>query len=58
VILPPDAYTVRLDPALRDAEPVQALLTPYPADAMIAYLVSTRLNNPAFDAPDCVLPLA
>jgi len=34
VILPPDAYNVRLDPAMREMEPVQALLTPYPAAEM------------------------
>lgn len=58
VILPPDAYNVWPDPAMRDVEPVQALLTPYPADEMIAYPVSTRVNNPAYDAPDCIVPLA
>jgi len=39
-------------------DPVQALLTPYPADQMVAYPVSTRVNNPAYDAPDLVEPLA
>jgi putative SOS response-associated peptidase YedK len=58
VILPPDAYTAWLDPTMREVEPVQALLTPYPADAMIAYPVSTRVNSPAYDAPDCIAPLA
>ncbi len=58
VILPPDTYTTWLDPAMRDVEPVQALLTPYPADAMIAYPVSARVNNPAYDAPDLTEPLA
>ena len=58
VILPPSAYTVWLDPATRDAKPVQALLTPYPADAMIAYPVVTRVNNPGHDAPECIASLA
>lgn len=57
VILPPDAYGVWLDLALRDVEPVQTLLTPYPAADMITYPVSTRVNNPAYDAPDCVTPI-
>ena len=57
VILPPDAYTAWLDPTVRDVESVQALLMPYPADAMTAYPVSTRVNNPAFDAPQLVEPL-
>jgi len=57
VILPPAAYNVWLDPAMRDVEPVQALLTPYPADEMVAYPVSTRANNPGYDAPECITPL-
>ncbi len=58
VILPPDAYNLWLDPTMRDVEPVQPLLTPYPADAMIAYPVSTRVNNPANDSPECIAPVA
>jgi len=58
VILPPSAYGVWLDSAMRDVETVQALLTPYPANEMIAYPVSTRVNNPAYDAPECIAPLA
>ena len=57
-ILPSSAYSLWLDLALRDVESVQALLTPYPADAMIAYPVSARVNNPAYDAPECIAPLA
>ncbi len=58
VILPPDAYAVWLDPAVRDVERAQANLTPLPADAMVAYTVSTRVNSPAHDLPDLVEPLA
>jgi putative SOS response-associated peptidase YedK len=58
VILPPDAYAVWLDPTVRDVEPIQAHLTPYPADAMLAYPVSPRVNNPAYDAPERIEPLA
>ncbi len=58
VILPPDAFTAWLDPAMSDMEPVQALLTPYPADAMMAYPVSPRINSPANDAADLVESLA
>ena len=43
---------------MRDVEPIQALLTPYPADAMIAYPVSTRVNNPANDSPECIAAVA
>ncbi len=41
-----------------EVEPIQALLTPYPADEMIAFPVSTRVNNPASDALECIAPLA
>ena len=58
VILPASAYSLWLDPTVRDVEPVQALLTPYPADEMIAYPVSTRVNSPANDSPECIAPLA
>jgi putative SOS response-associated peptidase YedK len=36
VILPPTAYSMWLDPTMRAVEPLQSLLTPYPADAMTA----------------------
>jgi putative SOS response-associated peptidase YedK len=58
VILSPDAYKLWFDPTLREVEPLQPLLTPYPADAMTAYPASTRMNNPAYDAPECIAPLA
>ena len=58
MILPPDAYAVWLDPAMRDVDPIQPLLTPSPADQMIAYPVSPRVNSPAYDASACIAPLA
>ena len=58
MILPPDAYPVWLDSAMRDVERIQALLTPYPADPMVAYPVSTRANNPANDMPEGIRPVA
>jgi putative SOS response-associated peptidase YedK len=51
VILPPDAYTVWLDPAMREIEPAQALLTPDPAAEMTVYPVSPRVNNPRMTRP-------
>ena len=57
VILPSSAYNVWLDPAMRDVEPLQAVLTPYPAEEMTAYPVNTRVNNPANDTADCIAPL-
>jgi putative SOS response-associated peptidase YedK len=57
VILPSSAYGLWLDRAVRDVDIVQAVLTPYPADEMLAYPVGTRVNNPAYDSPECIVPL-
>ena len=57
IIVPPDAYHLWLDPPVHDVARTHALLTPYPADAMTAYPVSTRVNNPAYDAPECIAPV-
>jgi putative SOS response-associated peptidase YedK len=48
---------VWLDPTVRDVEPLQTLLMPDPADEMTAYPISTRVNKPAYDAPECIIPL-
>ena len=57
VILDSRDYDLWLDPNVQDAERLQPLLRPYPADAMAAYPVSTRVNNPANDTPDCIAPV-
>jgi putative SOS response-associated peptidase YedK len=36
---------------------VQSLLKPFPSDLMEAHEVSKRINNPKYDAPDCVAPV-
>jgi len=57
VILDPGDYDLWLDPSVQDAVRLQALLRPYPAEPMTAYPVSTRVNNPAHDSPDCIEPV-
>lgn len=57
VILPPDAYDRWLDPAERQPAELQDLLKPYPAEAMTAHQVSTLVNNPRNDSPQCVEPV-
>ena len=57
VILPPDAYTVWLDPALRDVESVQTLLTPYTAEEMLACPVRTLVTGPARHTAACATPI-
>ncbi len=57
VILAPAAYDLWLSPQERspqDLEDLTALLRPYPAEAMQAYPVSTQVNDPQHDQPDCI----
>jgi putative SOS response-associated peptidase YedK len=56
VILPPDAYAQWTDPAVRTPDSLQALIKPYPAEEMAAYPVSTLVNSPQNDRPECVVP--
>lgn len=56
VILPADAYGLWLDPTVKDPHAVQPLLRPYPAEAMKAYAVSTRVNSPRDDDPSLIEP--
>ena len=54
VILSPTDYDRWLDPSIQEPAVLQPLLRPYPADELMAYPVSTRVNNPANDSPECV----
>lgn len=56
VILPPVAYAQWLDPAPRPPDALQSLLAPYPADEMVAWPVSTQVNDPANDRPEILQP--
>jgi putative SOS response-associated peptidase YedK len=56
VILPPNAYAQWIDPAVRTPDSLQALIKPYPAEEMAAYPVSTLVNSPQNDRPECVVP--
>jgi putative SOS response-associated peptidase YedK len=58
VILPPDAYEVWLDPELDDRPRLLSLLRPYESQALIADPVSTHVNNPKHDDPECVQVVA
>ncbi len=57
VILPPTAYALWLSPEELPAEKTLPLLKPFAATQMKAVPVSPRVNNPAFDAPECVRPV-
>ncbi len=58
VILPAEAYEVWLDPAEQNPDKLAQWLKPYPAPLMRAYPVTTEVNNPRNDTPECLAPLA
>jgi putative SOS response-associated peptidase YedK len=57
VILDPPDFDLWLDPDVQDVRMIQPLLRPYPAEAMVAFPVSSVVNNARNDDPQCVLPL-
>jgi len=58
VILAPSSYDQWLDPTFQQAESLMALLRPYPSEELTAYPVSTLVNNPRHDAPQCLEPVS
>ena len=58
VILAPSTYDQWLDPSFHEAESLKSLLRPYPSEELTAYPVSTLVNNPRHDAPDCLEPIS
>ncbi len=58
VILSPEAYDLWLDPTEQTPDRLSALLAPYPPEEMIAYPVSTLVNNPRNNSPDCIAPIS
>ena len=56
VTLAQDAEATWLDPEIDDAADVMPLLMPCPADQLEAYPVSSLVNSPQNDSPECVLP--
>ena len=58
VILPPQAYSLWLDPAEPPTPKLVELFQPYPASEMTAYPVSTAVNSPDNDRPAVIEPVA
>lgn len=58
VTLTPADYDHGLDPSVQKADVLQPLLRPFPANVLTAFPVSTRVNNPKNDDPNCVETLA
>ena len=56
VILDTKDYAAWLDPAFQHVDILNALLRPFPAEHMTAFPVSTLVNNPRHDAPQCLEP--
>ena len=57
VILPSREYDLWLDLSVQESDRLQPLLHPYPAEEMIAFPVSSLVNNPANESPRCIEPL-
>ncbi len=56
VILHPDHYLQWLDPSELPPSTLQPLLGPYPSSEMTAFPVSTLVNDPRNDHPQCTVP--
>jgi putative SOS response-associated peptidase YedK len=53
VIVAPEHYRTWLDPETPEAD-LEALLRPYPADAMRVAAANPVLNSPQNDGPECL----
>ena len=58
VILPRDIEDFWLDENVDDPAALTSVLTPYPADAMEAYEVSSLVNSVANSCPEIIEPVA
>ena len=58
VILTPTVYDQWLDPTFQQSESLKVLLRPYPSDELTVYPVSTLVNNPRHDVPQCLEPVS
>jgi putative SOS response-associated peptidase YedK len=56
VILNPSEYDLWLDPAPQTPDKLLHLIKPFPTERMSAYPVSTLVNKPGNDRPECVVP--
>ncbi|MBK05522.1 MAG: hypothetical protein CL920_07860 [Deltaproteobacteria bacterium] len=57
VILPPEHHLPWLDPGFRDVMALKSFLQPFPEDQMDVHPVSSKMNTPRYNQPDCVLPV-
>jgi len=57
VILQPQDYETWLDPDLQNPDQLQSLLQPLPPRTIESYPVSSQVNVPSRDSPDCMAPV-
>lgn len=57
LILKPGDYELWLDMEVQEIKPLQVVMKPYPEQKMKAYTVSTTVNNPKNDTPECITPI-
>ena len=57
MILDPSEYDKWLDPGVEGGEALAALMDAFPAEQMVAYPVSTIVNSPRNDVPECIARL-
>ncbi len=58
VILGPSEYDAWLDPEVEGGDDLDGLLDAFPADRMTIYPVSTLVNSPRNDVPECIARLS
>ncbi len=58
LIVRPEAYSAWLDPGLDDGDLIVGLLEGGPMDQLHYYPVSTYVNSPANDSPQCIVGVA
>jgi putative SOS response-associated peptidase YedK len=58
VILTPESYETWLDTSPGSAERAMSVPRPFAVEPMAFYRVSTRVNSPRNDDPDCLKPIA
>jgi len=58
VILPKDIEKQWLDPNIHDASAVLPLLKPYSSEGLEFYNVSTKVNSPKNNSPECIRPIS
>ncbi|MBM3214643.1 SOS response-associated peptidase [Candidatus Poribacteria bacterium] len=58
VIIRPEEFDLWIDPSMQKPGDIAHLMAPFPASEMDAIAVTTRVNNPANDDPQCAVPAA